>query len=70
LPEPRLVAALEAIAGISVLERPPGSHARELAPSEPVCLAVGGDCGEQIEKVEDDLAPSIVVDTEGNERLE
>lgn len=70
LPQPRFIAALEALGSILLLECPPSCHARQLAPTKTVELAVRCDGGHEIEEVEDDALAGTILHTDGDERLE
>lgn len=70
LPEPAIVTALETLLGVLVFKSPPSRHSRQFATTETIALAMGGDCGQQIEEIEDDALAGAVLNANGNECLE
>lgn len=67
---PGVVATFEAATRVPLLKRPPCSHPGELATTQTIGLAVGGNGGEEVEEVEDDAGAGAILDTEGDEGLE
>lgn len=64
---PMVVCFLEALAVALLLKGPPASVSRQLPPSETVRLAVGSNCRQEIEEVENDPGSGIRFDTHGDE---
>lgn len=56
---PMVVCFLEALAFTILLKGPPTSVSRQLSPSETVGLAVGSNCRQEIEEVENDPGSGI-----------
>lgn len=67
---PGTVASIEAIAGILLLKGPPSGHARELDSTEAVCLAMGGNGGDQLKEAENNTLSGVALDTNGDKRFE
>lgn len=67
IPCPILISSLEAVARIRMIECPPSGIPGELPSTKTIRFTVCCDGSEEIEKVENDLRPSVGVDTNGNE---
>lgn len=67
IPCPILISGLEAVARIRMIECPPSGIPGEFPSTKTIRFTVCCDGSEEVEKVKNDLRPSVGVDTDWNE---